>query len=244
MDTFRLKKYQNDNLDKLYPLSLEATEYLSKHYEYPLDSMAIARLGVECPGIKTQPSDKLSFHILSCAYISPVKRLTRLVDAMKCVLETTDRTIRWTHLGGGEGFDKLYLMASSLERDFMNFSFEITGPVKNADVLAFYTQNKVDLFVNVSESEGQPVSIMEAMSFAVPIIATDVGGVKEMFMDGKSGILLDADATPSLIAKAIAQYDFFQSNDVRKSVFRDYQNKFDAGNNYPVFIENVLQLKE
>ena len=54
--------------------------------------------------------------------------------------------------------------------------------------IPFYSQIKstlgnylhIDLFINTSSSEGVPVSIMEALSVGIPIIATDVGGTKEI----------------------------------------------------------------
>jgi len=45
--------------------------------------------------------------------------------------------------------------------------------------------------MNLSDSEGVPVAIMEAMSIGVPIIATDVGGTRELVIDGKTGCLID-----------------------------------------------------
>lgn len=46
----------------------------------------------------------------------------------------------------------------------------------NQLVYDFYRNNDVDVFVNLSESEGIPVSIIETISFGVPVVATDVGG--------------------------------------------------------------------
>ncbi len=59
----------------------------------------------------------------------------------------------------------------------------LRGGISNAEVFQFYRDNKVDLFVNASTSEGLPVSIMEAISFGIPSIATNVGGlVKSLLM--------------------------------------------------------------
>ncbi|MFR4320263.1 MAG: glycosyltransferase [Blautia massiliensis (ex Durand et al. 2017)] len=44
--------------------------------------------------------------------------------------------------------------------------------------------------MNVSSSEGIPVSIMEATSFGIPGIATDAGGTKEIIRDKENGVLL------------------------------------------------------
>ena len=45
------------------------------------------------------------------------------------------------------------------------------GEVENKEAKAFFLNNAVDFFINASESEGVPVSIMEAMSASVPAIA-------------------------------------------------------------------------
>lgn len=56
------------------------------------------------------------------------------------------------------------------------FDVELTVLLGNQLVYDFYRNNDVDVFVNLSESEGIPVSIIETISFGVPVVATDVGG--------------------------------------------------------------------
>jgi len=51
---------------------------------------------------------------------------------------------------------------------------------------------QVDVFVNASFSEGMPNVILEALSFARAVVATDVGGVGEIIEDGKTGFLVEA----------------------------------------------------
>lgn len=47
-----------------------------------------------------------------------------------------------------------------------------------------------DIFVNPSYSEGLPTSVMEAASIGLPMIATDVGGTREIITNSKTGILV------------------------------------------------------
>jgi glycosyltransferase involved in cell wall biosynthesis len=49
-----------------------------------------------------------------------------------------------------------------------------------------------DIFVNPSYSEGLPTSVMEAASIGLPLIATDVGGTREIITTDKTGILVEA----------------------------------------------------
>jgi len=51
------------------------------------------------------------------------------------------------------------------------------------------------LFINTSSSEGIPVSMMEAQSFGIPILAMDVGGVREI-VGPQTGRLLQQDDPP------------------------------------------------
>jgi glycosyltransferase involved in cell wall biosynthesis len=58
-----------------------------------------------------------------------------------------------------------------------------------------------DIFVNPSYSEGLGISVMEAASIGLPIIATDVGGTGEIIADYKTGILIKATNTSQLEQK-------------------------------------------
>lgn len=45
----------------------------------------------------------------------------------------------------------------------------------------------MDIFVLPSQREGAPISILEAMSCGIPVVATNVGGVSEILVDGENG---------------------------------------------------------
>jgi len=47
-----------------------------------------------------------------------------------------------------------------------------------------------DVFVNPSYAEGLPTSVLEAGCIGVPVIATDVGGTREIIINGKTGVLI------------------------------------------------------
>lgn len=62
------------------------------------------------------------------------------------------------------------------------------------------------MFINVSSSEGLPVSIMEACSFGIPIIATNVGGTAEIVQAGVNGILLKEQFETEVLKQAILRF--------------------------------------
>ncbi|UZM98846.1 glycosyltransferase [Lysinibacillus sp. MHQ-1] len=50
---------------------------------------------------------------------------------------------------------------------------------------------KSHVFVLLSDWEGLPISIIEAMRIGLPIVATNVGGVKELVVDHGNGFLVE-----------------------------------------------------
>ena len=104
-----------------------------------------------------------------------------------------------------------------------------------------YENNEVDIVVisSISERvpEGIPVSLMEAMSYEIPVIATDCGGTKEL-VDGKSGILVNQN-DPKAIANAI--FKLINNNEFRRKLSKNGRNKimqdFDTMKNAKDLIE-------
>ncbi|MBE3138389.1 MAG: glycosyltransferase, partial [Actinobacteria bacterium] len=94
---------------------------------------------------------------------------------------------------------------------------------------------------NTSSTEGVPVSIMEAQSFGIPVIATDVGGVKELIAEG-TGSLLPVDFKPVDLAEMIQFYANLpeeEDNKIRMKAFNNWKLNFNASVNHKDFIMRV-----
>lgn len=61
-----------------------------------------------------------------------------------------------------------------------------------------------DIYLNTSVYEGMPIALLEAMAMALPIVATDVAGNRELVLDGQGGFLCTLDS-PAAIAEALAR---------------------------------------
>ena len=68
------------------------------------------------------------------------------------------------------------------------------------DVKHYY--HSADLFILLSEQEGFPNSIVEAMSYALPVISTNVGGIPEIILNDVTGKLI-VNRCPSCVADAV-----------------------------------------
>lgn len=100
------------------------------------------------------------------------------------------------HSNGGKDDCLLYLVGDGSERENLRKiaqSLEIGGKVvfagqRNHSEIPLWL-NAADLLVLPSISEGFPTIIPEAMMCGVPVIASDVGGIREIIIHGKTGFL-------------------------------------------------------
>jgi glycosyltransferase involved in cell wall biosynthesis len=60
-----------------------------------------------------------------------------------------------------------------------------------------------DVFVLSSVSEGLPIALLEAMAAGIPVVATMVGGIPEVVVDGGTGLLVPPQ-NPAVLAEAIS----------------------------------------
>src|SRR5690606_25330345 len=147
--------------DAIFPVSDHGRTYLGERYPEIRTPITVARLGVRDPGRLSKPSDDGCWRVLSCSGLVPVKRADRLVRGLADLgRRNPERQIHWTHLGDGAQRTVIEALAQAALPP--NVSWQIAGHIPNWKVLAYYEKNPVDVFVNVSESEGVPVAMMEA----------------------------------------------------------------------------------
>jgi glycosyltransferase involved in cell wall biosynthesis len=142
----------------------------------------------------------------------------------------------WRHLGTGSSESVVGESAVPLPR---NLSVEFIPYGSQAAMFDFYRQNRVDVFLNVSSSEGTPMTIMEAASCSIPVIATAVGGNVEIVSE-RNGILLSADPTPEQIADALLSH-WDQPGGRRSGSLDVWRTRYNADINYPEFARRLVQ---
>jgi colanic acid/amylovoran biosynthesis glycosyltransferase len=226
-------------VDFLFFISNSGMEYLRDRYPEFSSRYRLARLGVSDPGFLAAPSADGTLRLISCSYISAVKRVELLLEGIAVAARRyPSRKIEWHHLGGGKDLHQLQSRAD--ERFPPNATAFFSGHLKNKDVMVFYRNNPVDVFCNVSSSEGIPVSIMEAVSCGIPVVATDVGGNREIVTD-KNGVLLPANPSPQEVADAIySVYADPQGFAEKRTASRKlWFEQYNAEKNISAFIERI-----
>ena len=176
----KLKFISSTNITYL-PISEIAANHV--HDYSPSIKYIINRLGVYDKGLN--PNENLDFiRIVSCSTLIALKRVNLIIESLSLINNTK---VEWIHFGDGPLQDVLENQASKLG-DNIKICFK--GRVSNEEVLSYYNKNHINLFVNVSQTEGVPVSVMEALSFGIPCFATNVGGTSEI-IDNSVGKLVD-----------------------------------------------------
>lgn len=202
----------------------------------------ISYLGSSNTSSKLNPSPERSkpFHIVTCSRTSPEKRLERLVETLKF---WKNGSLEWTHIGTGPVDNQLRNLTDSLQNTNPLIKVNLAGFMPNEKIKEWYMNNPVDLFVNVSDTEGIPVSIMEAASFGIPCAATDVGGTSELITP-EMGWLEPADFNPENFCKRINDFANLppeQKNKMRTAARQIWSQNFNAAVTRPKFFKSILK---
>lgn len=229
--------------DQVFTTSRQAQAYLEETYGASAENITVSPLGVPLNDVLSKPNGKGTLHIVSVSFCLPVKRLDRIIEALRLfALQHKEIATIWTHIGGGPFFEETRSTASSRFAGIDNISFEFLGEMANGAVKKYYRNTPVDLFINMSESEGVPVSIMEAMSAGVPAIAPDVGGISNL-VSNECGVLLRACPSSQDIVDAIGTVVFGEKRDaLRANARKMVDEHFSSDRNYSDFIASVLAI--
>lgn len=230
-----LREYLLERADSVYPCSIDGEKYIAEQFPDFSDKIKCRYLGTDDDGISQMNDD--CFHIVSCSRLVDLKRVDRIASALS-FLENEGK-VRWTHIGDGGAMQKLKAFCDE-KLGFMEVNLK--GWISNQQVKDFYRNEKVDLFVNVSTTEGLPVSMMEALSFSIPVIATDVGGVGEIIRDGHNGLLISSDFTDEeLVAKIkeIINSSKEERIKMRRNARNFWEENFDAQKNFSKFAKEI-----
>jgi glycosyltransferase involved in cell wall biosynthesis len=238
-----LKRQFVARYDAIFALSREARDYLQQTYGALPENIRISPLGVPLASALARPGTTGCLHVVSVSFCLRVKRLDKIVDAMGLLARRhPDVSMTWTHIGAGPLLEEIEALAKTKLAGLGNVACTFAGELPNHAVKAYYLGAPVDLLVNASESEGVPVSIMEAMSAGVPAIAPDVGGISSLVSD-RCGALLSPCPDPQEIADAMDRIAFADGHErLRANARRAIEDGFDAASNYRDFIASVVAI--
>lgn len=130
-----------------------------------------------------------ALRLLYVGRLAPQKNVARLLTAMAGISGDVELVIV------GDGDERPRLEARVRELGLENVT--MVGAQRDQELVAWYRW--ADAFVLPSDKEGMPLVILEAMAAGLPIIATDVAGVRDTV--GEDGVLVKPE--PSALADGI-----------------------------------------
>ena len=245
------RKLLFDSSDKFFFISEGGKSYfcnkLKLNSSATIEKTKLNYLGVQnsFSRLLNQRSPKNQFSIVTNSWTVPLKRLELVIEAVKLIPNTIE--VVWTHFGDHgfvfyDYYNNLVSQWNVLQETYTNVSVHLMGSVKREEIFNFYHRHKVDVFINVSSTEGIPITMMEAMSFAIPVIGTRVGGVPEIISDDENGRLLPANPTPQEIAErllfiySLSDIDY---NRMSETAYHTWDNRFNSDKNEIDFISEM-----
>jgi glycosyltransferase involved in cell wall biosynthesis len=239
-----LRPWVAKTIDGIYAISEVGRKYtMVKLPGIPHEKFNKSYLGIDAlPEPQIRVSTKGKLHILSLAFIDPVKRLDRIVNALSKVQNTE---IHWTHIGNApDGNTRLQELAEARLSHLQKITFSFKGELSKEEVFSFFKQHHPDLLICTSSSEGLPVSMMEAMGHGIGVLSVDVGGIAEIVRNDFNGVLLPGDADNESIAKSLEKWASMTEDERIKrglNAYQIYYEYFSAPKNYLNFFEEALQ---
>ncbi len=157
------------------------------------------------------PDVERPVELLSVGRLDPEKAPEMLLEALALLEKRTPGRYRLTIVGDGQLENQL-----RAEADRFSDAVRFCGHVPNGPEL-FELYRAGDIFVHVARTEGLPQVLTEAQAAGLPIVATDVGGVRAGLGGGDEALLVPPN-DPEALAAAIAR---LASDGDLRAVFRE-----------------------
>ena len=238
-------------VDYAVPVSGMIESYIKCRYAVQPRNICTFRLGSPEGGrtLSWEHGPAGELHIVSCSNVVPLKRVEYIADAVALLAERLHneggigdvKSLCWTHIGDGpqrvalEQHIKSRIAAAGFPANLCRVEFK--GAMPHREVLEYYRKNHIDLFIHASRSEGGPVVIMEAASFAIPVISTKVGAVDEMI---PQEWIIPVEATPDILVDKVVEYLLLP--DAKRLALKEqnrrvWEERWNAERNYAAFAD-------
>ncbi len=228
------RNFKQKYVDVIFSISNHGKKYLNKKYP-SIREVEVNYLGVKDEGLNPEStiSDGL-FVIVTCSGIDDNKRIHLLGES----LSRLNLPVNWIHFGDGH---QKAMALKSVSSDLVQF--EVKGQTPNAEIRKFYSEHHIDLFVNLSRVEGLPVTIMEALSHGIPVLATRANGTPEAVVDGITGKLVEVDFNTKTLDTVLNEIisNSGKLSSMRIEARKLFAQKFDADKNYILFADALTK---
>lgn len=188
-------------LNEIVAVSEAAKLSVLNRYGWNNPSIKLIKNGVNVVERSQQRFCETNIALGVVSRLIPLKNIPMLFEALAQL--STDDTNKFSLQIFGDGAEKkkLMQMAKKLQADEMKIAFH--GNVIEESAIF----NSFDVLVMCSDTEGLPMSILEAMGYSLPVISTSVGAIPEVISHEKNGWLYgvkDVDSLKKILESIIS----------------------------------------
>jgi glycosyltransferase involved in cell wall biosynthesis len=245
LNDFTIGKQNLQNADKIIAISNATKEYVLRLGAKP-KKVRVVYNGVDLArfrpivGKREEMRKKLGIP-QNAIVVLTVRRLVykngvdTLIDSANVVIKKNGRIVFLT-VGKGPDSDDVKLR---IQQFGIDGNFKLAGFVSDEDLPFYY--NAADLFVLPSKSgEGLPLVAMEAMACGLPVVATDVGGIREVLINDYGKLV--PPNQPELLASAILDFAALDFSSRKKDLRAMMEEKFSWDANVARLVEIYEEL--
>ena len=187
--------------------------------------------GIEITEFKRSKTPLHEFNILINSRLVVQKNIHLVIEAMDSI---KNLDINLKIIGEGGEFANLEELITNLK---IQNRVKMIGKVEN-NLISEYLKTS-NLFIQASDYEGLPHSILEAINYEVPILSTEVGGCKDLLDNGDRGFIISSPQNKQQIAEKIdyiyENYDIALTKAVAAKKY--IQNKYNFSTQAKIYTE-------
>lgn len=218
---------------KIITVSKSSWEDIVRLNFFSKKNVSIVNPGIKCPKLKGLPRKAACPTILYLGRIRPYKNLDKALAAFKGVLKKNPTAI-FKIAGDGDCLESLKKLAVELG---ISESVVFLGKVSEEQKVELFKE--AWLMVQPSSIEGWGITVIEANAYGSPVVASNVSGLKDSVVDGKTGILVKAGDIGELTWAMcrIIENPILRHNMSKESMGR--ARAFDWDNNAREFLQEI-----
>ena len=204
----RIERYLAKNSTGIVAISdLQKRELVGEHQITSADKVKVIPLGFQLEQFAEDFDEKRKavrnkYHITNdevaiaiVGRLAPIKDHDFFLEVIRKLKVKTRHKLRVFIVGDGSEYHRISDDIKKIKGD--NVSIEMTSWI--LDIAGFNAG--MDIMCLTSKNEGTPVSLIEAQATGIPVVSTDVGGVKDIVKDGTAGFVINRDDIETYVEK-------------------------------------------
>ena len=194
--------------------------------------------GVNITDINRANESKADINLIIISRLVVQKNINIVIEAMKLL---DNKNLKLSIVGEGGEFSKLESAIHDLN---LQNQVQLLGKIDNNKISQFLLT--ADIFIQASDYEGLPHSLLEAINYEVPILSTETGGCKDLLNDGERGFIIPMPPDKKVIAENISfiienKAEATKRADEAKSFINKKHNFLEQANQYmKIFEQNEI----